>query len=197
LSQKVDELREYLATLSTGKIDDTNELETLLAAAWDKLERDYGGMTANKIYGRLEDVEWKPPLLSFTIERHGGAKHGSSRAELQDWIVDIDKGEAGFSGNRHRQIHKREPPLKTKPLAERISRMIVERKDCDELKWNNEKTEVRIIAGKVIPDDVTRQTLLGRRRRFRRDLTEILKPYHWEEMRPNKYQLSVPHRPGS
>ncbi len=46
-------------------------------------------MHAGKL-GRMEDVRWEPPVLSFRIERHGAMGVGSTRAELQNWRVDFD-----------------------------------------------------------------------------------------------------------
>jgi hypothetical protein len=37
-------------------------------------------MTGQKLLGRMEEVVWEPPILSFTVERHGGTVQGSSRA---------------------------------------------------------------------------------------------------------------------
>jgi len=46
-------------------------------------------MTADKLLGRMEEVLWSPPDLTFSIERHGAAALGSSRAELQEWMIDV------------------------------------------------------------------------------------------------------------
>jgi hypothetical protein len=81
----VDRLRIYLATLPPGPISDPAALERLLAACWDEFTGDYGGMEGYKLLGRMEDVTWGPPVLSFSVERHGGTVMGSSRAELQGW----------------------------------------------------------------------------------------------------------------
>lgn len=161
----------------------------LLAAAWQELETDYGGLSGRKLIGRMEDLRWNPPLLSFTIERHGATKYGSSRAELQDWVVDIEEGTASFSSTRYRQLYKRSPPLKTKPLAEEIGKLIIERQDSERLKWSEDKTAVKLVIGKIIPDDTAKETVAGRRKRFRRDLTELLQEHGWAQVRPNYYAL--------
>jgi hypothetical protein len=83
----LDRLRAHLATIVPGKITDTTDLEPLLAACWGEFSGDYGGMEGYKLLGRIEDVTWGPPTLTFTIERHGGTVMGSSRAELQHWEV--------------------------------------------------------------------------------------------------------------
>lgn len=183
-------LRNHLFTLPKGKISDVSTVEILLAEAWDELEGDYGGLTGHKICGRLEELKWDPPILSFTIERHGAMKFGSSRAELQDWGVDVVEGQAGYSSCRYREIYARARPLKTKPIAEEISKLILDRTETDKLKWRDNKTRVTVNIGKVILDDAARETVAARRKRFRRDLMEFLEPYGWEQIRPNNYRLS-------
>ena len=185
----MEKLRKYLAALPSGEIADTAELEALLAEAWDQFSSGYGSMPAHKIPGRLEDVKWNPPLLSFTIERHGAMKMGSSRAELQAWVVNLDQETADCSQTRYRQMYKREPPLKTKVLAEETGKLIVKREDSPNLKWYDEKTRVRVFIGNIILANVARQTLVGRRKRFRRDLTEFLKDYGWKETSWNNYSF--------
>lgn len=154
------------------------------------LEGDCGGLSAHKIRGRLEGIEWHPPVLSFTIERHGAIKYGSSRAELQDWVFDVESGTASYSSTRYRQLYKRSPPLKTKPLAQQIAALIVEREESKLLRWSDDGNCVRLIIGDIIPDAWAKETTAGRRKRFRRDLTALLKQHGWEEVRPNKYSLN-------
>ena len=55
-------------------------------------------MWASKL-GRMEKVEWQPPYLTFSIERHGATVKGSTRAELQNWQVDTS----------HRSLNPNEP----------------------------------------------------------------------------------------
>ncbi len=185
----MEKLKSHLNTLLSGKISDTSKIEDLLSRCWGQLEVDHGAMAGYKLLGRMENVKWNPPLLSFTIERHGAMKFGSSRAELQRWSVNINEAVAGYSQG-YRQKYKRESPLKTKPLAEEVGKLIIGRKDSEKLKWYDDKTRVRVIAGKIIPDDVAKQTLFARRKRFRRDLTEFLNNYGWQEIRPNNYRFA-------
>jgi hypothetical protein len=39
---------------------------------------------------RMKDATWNPPILEFTIERHGGTALGSTRASLQRWEINMD-----------------------------------------------------------------------------------------------------------
>jgi hypothetical protein len=63
----------------------------LLAGCWHEfVGAESQRMHAGKL-GRMEDVRWEPPVLSFRIERHGAMGVGSTRAELQNWRVDLDR----------------------------------------------------------------------------------------------------------
>lgn len=189
----MDKLRHYLHNMQTGKVADISNVESLLAECWERLDgQSASGMAGYKICGRTENMEWNPPFLKFTIERHGAMKFGSSRAESQCWNVNVDTGTASYIVGI-RQKRDIEPVLKTKPLAESIGKLILEKKDCKELKWNDDKAHVRIMAGEIIPDDVAKQTLAGRRKRFRKDLTKFLESYGWQEVRSNNYRFVPSH----
>jgi hypothetical protein len=178
-----------LNDIPAGNVVDVGTVEQLLSECWHQLDIAYdGAMAGYKVQGRTENMKWEPPNLYFPIERHGAIKLGSSRAELQYWCVDIISGSADYSSGI-RQKYRLEPYLKTKPLAEKIGKLIIERKNCEELKWNDDKSCVCVRAGKVIPSNVVKRTLDGRRKRFRRDLTEFLKNYGWQEIRPNNYKF--------
>jgi hypothetical protein len=48
---------------------------------------------------RAEELSWNPPILSFTIERHGATARGSSRAELHEWTVTLHEGTAHWAAS--------------------------------------------------------------------------------------------------
>jgi hypothetical protein len=48
---------------------------------------------------RAEELSWNPPILSFTIERHGATARGSSRAELHEWTVNLHEGTAHWAAS--------------------------------------------------------------------------------------------------
>src|SRR5438270_7987054 len=93
-----DQLRELLGTIPRGKLveADARRIEQALAACWEDLAGYEGGMAGGKLFGRTEEMEWDPPLLIFKIERHGGFVAGSSRAEIQNWQVDLDRRSASL-----------------------------------------------------------------------------------------------------
>jgi hypothetical protein len=81
----------YLATIPPGPVPDLGDLERLLTDCWHEFTGDDGGMAGQKLLGRMEEVVWEPPILTFKIERHGGTVLGSSRATPQEWRLDLDK----------------------------------------------------------------------------------------------------------
>ena len=175
--KNVETLVQYLRTMPRGRIDDPQELEPLLAACWYELDGG-GGMSGDKLYGRMETVVWDPPVLYFVIERHGGTVMGSSRAELQHWRVDVQARTATLCEVGHRQLRPMQPRLDVKPLAEEIAPQIVGRRMDDRLQWYK-NGRVRVLTGKVLPDSGAKQTREGRRKRFHKALAELLGKAGW------------------
>lgn len=183
-------LRDYLDGLAPGQVRDTGRLEPLLALCWKDLAGGSdGGMEGNKLFGRMESVEWSPPLLTFKIERHGGAFLGSSRAEIQHWAIDISKRIASLGGSSRRQLRPLQPRLDVAPLANAVARSILSRQPDEYLKWFPDG-HVVVSIGKVIPAGGPKQTVAGRRKRFRTALDTILKAHGWEKVRANTYRPS-------
>src|SRR5690349_6327536 len=91
-STPVQELQRHCTALPPGPVADVPTMQILLAAAWDDLESDDGGMTCQKLSHRMEDVVWNAPFLGFKVERHGSLALGGTRGELQHWQVDVGNG---------------------------------------------------------------------------------------------------------
>jgi hypothetical protein len=177
----IDNLRTFLATLPPGPIPDATELERLLAACWHELAANHGGMEGRKLLGRMEDVAWNPPLLTFTIERHGGTVMGSTRATLQEWTVNVEASTAHRIEARSRQVRPMKGRLDVRPLADEIAQLIVSRKKDERLRWADDGS-VRVLIGKVLPEgSAVKETLAGRRKRFRAALRERLVMVKWQE----------------
>ena len=84
------ELKDYLNNLEPGPVEETTQLELLLAEVWDDLGGDEGGMTGQKLVGRMSQVKWNAPVLSFSIEWHGGtSREIGFRAFLAQGIADL------------------------------------------------------------------------------------------------------------
>lgn len=184
----MENLLRFLERLSPGWISNKAKLESLLDEAWDCFDiSNDEGMTGEKLLGRMEEVIWDPPILSFTIERHGGTVLGSSRAELHKWEFNISSRKATCKKGRYRQIKRQQPPFKVEGLVKEISELIINRKEDPRLKWYDD-VRVRVKISKIIPDSSTpQQTVSGRRKRFRNALDEILKNNGWSKIRENVY----------
>ncbi len=179
----------FLATLPEGKVADPTELSSVLADHWE----DFSGycaerMDGDKLYRRMENAVWKPPKLTFQIERHGAFCLGSTRAELHAWEVDVEKRTATCNSGRYRQIVPREPRLDVKPLAAEAVDLILNAKEDPRVQWNDDGS-VKVRIGMFIPAGSTyQQTLIGRRRRFRNEVEKRLTPFGWTTVKPNVYR---------
>jgi len=177
----LSKLRNYLAAVSPGKIpaEQADEVESLLSSCWDRIEGSTdGGMAAYKLDFRAEQMEWEPPTLSFRIERHGGAFRGSSRGELQNWSVDVERESAALGAIGHRQLRPSAPRLDVKPLASEIAELIMAQRNDHRLKWKS-ASDVKVELTKIIPNSGPRATVPGRRKRFRDELKRLLEPAGW------------------
>lgn len=187
-SQPLSKLDESLSNLPPGSIDDDSDVVGLLIDAWETLDGSCEqNTTAEKLLGRIEGLAWEPPILKFTIERHGGTVLGSSRAELHDWEVDVKRGTACLSKIRYRQLRKRQPAVDVDPIAEELVQAILQHTDDDRICWLK-SGDAKISMGKVFPsNDAAKQTVAGRRKRLRLRLEELLRAPGWTMIRANVY----------
>jgi hypothetical protein len=176
-------LIEYLKATARGPINDTSYLEPLIIDCWDRFfGSDRAGMTAEKLIQRMENIYWDPPILSFSIERHGGLVLGSTRAEVQKWELNMDDMSASFSIIGRRQIVPMQERVFVKPIAKEISELIINHKNDKRLNWKKDGS-VRIFIDKILPrESAFKQTLSGRRKRFRNELERLLTAEKWEKI---------------
>jgi hypothetical protein len=176
-------LAQHLSEQPPGRIEQSDEVQDLLYRCWDELiGSSDGGMASDKLIGRMEDVEWAPPILSFGIERHGGTVQGSVYAEIQGWSVDVLAGKASQYRAGQRVVGTKNPPLKVEPLANEIAGLILTGATDQRLKWLHED-EVRVNIGLILPSDsAPNQTVQGRRRRFWAALEEKLGGEGWVKL---------------
>jgi len=173
-------LRGFARNLKPGEIADRAALEALLSQCWHelKLEGDEGGMDGYKLIGRMENVVWNPPVLTFRIERRGGTVYGSVYAEIQAWTVDVEKGTASCAASAgRRMVGERDKPFEAGAAARQIADLITSRKSDPRLEWKT-ATKVRILVGKVVPA-TNLQTSTARRKRFWQALQLELAPRGW------------------
>ena len=178
----MDELMNYLKNLEPGPVEVTTHLERLLAEVWDDLGGDNGGMAGIKLIRRMEQVEWHRPILIFLIERHGGTVLGSTRAELQRWSVDLDRGTATCERIGHRQLSPMERRVDVGSIADEIAGRIVGGEADERLNWLGDG-RVRVGVGKIFPArSGYKQTVQCRRIRLREALIERLSTKGWAHL---------------
>ena len=180
-------LLKELESITPGPISgsDRQRILSLLEKSWHQLRgADETSMEPWKI-GRAEGLRWNPPVLSFTIERHGATVRGSTRAELQDWIVDLKEGTARCMQGRYRQLTPTSPRLDVKPIAASVCEAVQQGKGSQSdlvrdgiIVWKGDD-EVWINHGRLILGSGYEQTVASRRRRFRKELTDRMKSLGW------------------
>lgn len=192
-----EELEDYLQSIEPGRIAEAGQIERLLAGAWDGLGGDDGGMAGRKLVGRMERVEWRPPLLTFLIERHGGTALGSTRAELQRWSVDLDRRTATCERAGHRQLSPMAGRVDVGPIAEEVVWLILGGLANDRLRWLGEG-RVRVEMGRIFPErSGYKQTVQGRRKRLRDALIRRLSPLGWSHLGKNSFGKATRHDAGA
>lgn len=177
----MSQLYDYLSTLAPGAVEDQAELVRHLQASWDDLRGSNQSAMATWKLSRLESPRWEPPLLIFTVERHGAiVGGGSTRAEMQHWVVDPRSGSARIQGAGRRQLRPTAPRLDVRPLVEELAHLVAERADDERLKWSDDGHALKVTIGKVIPADGFQQTIAGRRKRFRIAFDSRMTQMGWE-----------------
>jgi hypothetical protein len=143
-------------------------------------------MDGHKALGRTEEMRWTPPHLTFDIERHGGTVSGSVYAEIQSWTLDLEKKTATVEMTGRRQLRAKNKATKTKPLAETVAKLILDKTSDPRLLWKPDG-KVRVEIEKVIPT-TNQQTTSSRRKRFRTDLQEVLRAHGWRMTTINTFE---------
>ena len=190
--EKLREFASFLIGLPPGDVTDIKALEAILARCWHCFTGgEIVGMAGYKLVGRMEQVSWQPPVLSFVIERHGAPTLGSTRAELQHWEVDLEKHIATLTGTRPRQIRPPQAPIRRaemESLAGQIASLIEDRTEDDRVKWNADGT-VHVIVSKLFARDLAaRATVESRRRRFANKLETVLATRGWQALGGNRFR---------
>jgi hypothetical protein len=179
----IEALRQYLAGLSCGPVEESFEVARLLAPCWHLFDGSHReGMDGSKLHGRMESLTWEPPVLSFQIERHGGTVNGSSRAEVQGWDLNIDNMTAVPTVGSYRQVKPRAAALSIEPLVDDVVACVLGGTDTHHLRWDPKSGHARVLIGKVIANSGPKATVQGRRNRFAKKLQERLLELGWEQV---------------
>jgi hypothetical protein len=180
----IEALRQYLADGGTNR----STIENLLASCWDGLTADDEGMEGYKLLNRMENVSWQPPILGFSIERHGGTVLGSTRAEVQHWEVNLEKQTATIIKVGHRQLSPMAKRVYIRPLAEELLQAISAGKKDERLIWHGED-EVVLCTSFIFPrKSGFRMTVGGRRKRLREAVANVLLKEGWERVNNDTFR---------
>jgi hypothetical protein len=183
-----DQLRDFLGTMPPGPISDPIAGERLLAACWHEFRGGDAGMTGQKLLGRMEEVVWEPPILTFKIERHGGTVHGSSRAELQHWEVNLRQETAIIVKHGHRQMKPMAQRIYIKPLVNRLLEAIRTGSETELVSRHGDGT-VAVRTTAIFPTgSAVRMTLEGRRKRLREGVAGALLQEGWQRLGPDIFR---------
>lgn len=184
----MNQLQDLLAEFMPGPIANDLGLDSALAACWNRLNgHNDGGMRDYKLLGRMENIEWQPMILTFTIERHGGTMQGSTRAELQHWEVNLTKYTARIVKEGHRQLTPMASRMSIKSLAAEITGLIVNGEDDERISWQDDGT-VKIVLSKCVSSEGFKRTVEGRRKRLVEYVGEQLVEHGWGCVGKNKYR---------
>lgn len=174
-------LRDLLSTMPPGHMSDDNCLRILaeLSECWESIPgSDVKSTTADKLR-RAEEVCWNPPILSFTLERHGGTVRGSNRASLHYWEVDTEQPEARIVNTSVRQLSPKAQVMDIEKIANEIATLILNGIGYDpRVTWLEDRQRVLVNIGDVIPQ-TNPQTTQGRRKRFRAILISLMCEANW------------------
>lgn len=172
-------LRSYLISRA-GAEADAQEIIKILQPVWSELPGSSAGkMEAFKL-ARLGRPTWAPPNLEFEIERHGGMEFGSKRARRQGWTLNLETGELASFDKGFNQIIPNNRPLKVTPLVARVIEAIRSKSTSDPaVKWRS-VDRVELDVEQLVPSgEVPKQTLQGRRKRFRTELSAAMNAVGW------------------
>jgi hypothetical protein len=177
--------------LPAGPVAEVAALERLLAACWDDLRGDDGGMAGTKLVSRTEAAVWSPPVLRFRIERHGGTVQGSSRAELQHWEVDAERGTATLVKTGRRQLRPMAARVNVGRVAGEVAAAVRTGRADRRLTWVDRDEVIVRPSAAFPPGSAVKLTLAGRRKRFREAVGKLLLDEGWEMVGRDRFRRST------
>lgn len=171
-TRELDALRTLVDPYPVGGLPLDQQIVAALTQAWDYLVGAHEeGMSSSKL-DRATRFEWNPPVLGFSLERHRATVRGSSRGTVQSWEVDLDTSTAKLVDEKTVQMRPTRPRLDVVRLATRVVDELRGRKDTPWFEWNTDRTQARLLVGRLpgLEPSQPQQTLASRRKRFREAL---------------------------
>ncbi|TWU09891.1 hypothetical protein [Allorhodopirellula heiligendammensis] len=138
------------------------------------------GMAQYKLHGRMDKISWNSPILTFSIERHGGLVMGSSRADVHYWKVNLKECTAEIERKSYRQIDKMAPRVRIAPIVDEIVAALLSGSTDERIEWK-ENGEAHVLTSKQLFPGSSgySETVGGRRRNFRDKLKTRLAEVGW------------------
>jgi hypothetical protein len=167
----------------------SDELFKYVVASWNEFSgSSITNMDALKILrdDGPDEVTWHPPCLSFVIDRHGATVLGSTRAEKQQWTLNLEKRTADQMPIGYRQLRPNASKLDVKPLADGVRKAVQEGPSSPSqlvsdgiIVWKNDD-ELTVFHGKIVRGGGYQRTVSGRRKRFIADLKAKMELFGWK-----------------
>jgi hypothetical protein len=187
----IQALRDALGKIQPGPITDTDahqRIIQLLQNCWEQFSGASDSAMSLFKLDRAEQLSWSPSLLKFIMERHGATVLGSTRAELQEWSVDLKSERVWYVDAGYRQLRPTAQRVDVNPIVTRVLDAVKQGpgSNCDlaqtrVLVWHD-ANRISIYHGVLIPNDGYPRTIQGRRRRFRTKLTEEMIAIGWQPL---------------
>ena len=189
------DFKSFMTRVEPGTVSDEAQvarIQSFLMAHWGEFGgSDRESMEAHKL-ARMEQVRWDPPILGFVIERHGGTVMDSTRAELQSWAVDLERSEARVGYGGYRELYPRQRPVTRRKMTELVSEIVdlVEKQREDDRVHYYEDGSVHVLISNVIADEGPKETVRGRRKRFRKILEELFAEQGYKPVGKCRFRLA-------
>jgi hypothetical protein len=176
----LEKLTAFLNETPEGEVKPPYRLGTLLCRAWGWFKgSDASGMSGEKMRKRLEAVEWHPPVVSFTLVRHGKIFAGSNRADLQRWHVDVEALTARHESAGQRELAPAACKQSPRKTAEEIAKKILAGTPDERLKWHRDGS-VKVLLTDIFPmGDKFHWPVVAHRNKFMAALGETLECHNW------------------
>jgi hypothetical protein len=186
----MDDLIYYLTRTAPGKVPNTEELETLLAKSWERLAGSNAScMVGHKLLGRIENVHWRPPIVSFAIERHVARACGL--ALLQHWVVDLHHYTATITKTENRTLHPLSLRLSAEMAAAEIAQAILDGENDDRLQWEEDGTACVVASWSFPKRSGFSRTLGTRRMKLCNCVGDVLAGHGWKQCGRNRFRKNA------
>jgi hypothetical protein len=96
-------------------------------------------------------------------------------------------GTASLEKNKRRLLGTKAKPLDVEPLADALTKSIVDHASDPHLRWDS-NGKVKVLIGEIIPA-TNKQTTSARRKRFWKALEERIHAHGWKRLSPSSQFL--------